>query len=665
MIGREQEIRKYRDRALLFNAVVLIFFGTLLVRLYYLQIIAGDELRRYSEANRLRKEKLLPARGTIYDRNGKVIVDNRASFDVVMLPQFYPFTEVVNRRLAQALQVPWEEMEKRLKRAKKKQSFHAELIKADVSKDVIAAIEMDPEGFPGVYIEASIQRRYPYQDVSAQVLGYVGEVDSGDIKNASKQGLELEPGDYIGKMGLEKAYDEFLRGTNGAGFVEVDAQGRRRRAEAGEKLLGFEAQTEPVPGNNLQLTLDMDLEAAAAEAMKRRQYHGSVVALDPQSGEILVMVNSPSYDPSLITGREVSGSVWASLADDKYRPLRNRAIQDHYPPGSTFKLFVAIAGLMEKAVTTQSRVNCVGHVQMGSRRFHCWKRHGPVDFFRSIKESCDTFYYKAGLDLGVDLMAKYARAFGLGSVTGINLPSETSGLIPDSEWKLKRFNDKWHPGENLSVAIGQGYVVTTPLQLATAYAAIGNKGFLYKPYIVKRIEGRAGEVIRDYRPELRRKIDVTSEAFEAVKDGLFQVMNEPGGTAYWHRSQVVGISGKTGTSQVRRFKEMKSVKCEALPYDERHHGWYVGYAPRVNPRIVVAVVGEHICHGSSAAPVVREVVDAYFQKYPLPEAERLASLPPPPKPKKQEPAVPAPLTQPSGGGGEDNRGLATGEENDE
>lgn len=659
MIGREQEIRKYRDRAVLFNAAVLVLFGALLFRLYYLQIIAGDELRRYSEANRLRKEKLLPARGIIYDRNGKVIVDNRASFDVVMLPQFYPYSDIVNKRLAHALQVTDEDLMKRLKKAKRKQSFHAELLRADVSKDIIAAIEMDPDGFPGVYIEASIQRRYPYQEISSQVLGYVGEVDTADIKQNPKE--TLEPGDYIGKMGLEKAYDEFLRGANGAGFVEVDAQGRRRRAEAGEKLLGFEAQTEPVPGNNLQLTLDMDVSHAAAEAMKRRSFHGSVVALDPQSGEVFTMLNYPSYDPSLITGREVSGATWATLAEDKFRPLRNRAIQDHYPPGSTFKLFVALGGLMEKMVTTSSRVNCSGHVQMGSRRFHCWKRHGPVDFFRSIKESCDSFYYKAGMDLGVDLMAKYARAFGLGSLTGIALPSETSGLIPDSEWKQKRFKDKWHPGENLSVAIGQGYVVATPLQLVTAYAAIGNKGFLYKPFIVKRIEGRTGEVIRDYRAELRRKIDIAPEVFDAVKEGLFEVMNEPGGTAYWHRSQIVGVSGKTGTSQVRRFKEMKEVKCEALPYEERHHGWFVGYAPRENPRIAVAVIGEHICHGSSAAPVVREVVDAYFQKYPLPEAERVASLPPPPKPKKVVEA-PAEGTPPTA---EDGRNLATPQEDDE
>ncbi|MCB0405137.1 MAG: penicillin-binding protein 2, partial [Bdellovibrionales bacterium] len=542
MIGREQEIRKFRDRARYFNFVVLFFLCIIGLRLYVLQIAQGEELRRYSEANRLKKEKLQPTRGIIYDREGRVIVDNRASFDVVMLSQYYPFTKEVNDRLFKVLGMPRAEFDRRLQKAKKTRSFHAVLLKSDVSKDVIAGIEMDPEEFPGVYIEASVQRKYPYGEMSAQALGYVGEVNDREIKRYTTRGLE--PGDYIGKVGLEKQYDAYLRGVNGAGYVEVDARGRRRQTEQGEKLLGFEAQTEPIPGHDLHLTLDMDLESAALDALVSREYYGSVVAIDPRNGEILAMINRPSYDPEQISGREVSSKVWASLANDPMRPLRNRAIQDHYPPGSTYKLLVAIAALAEGHANTDTRINCTGHLYFGGRRYHCWKRHGTVDIFKAIKESCDVFFYKMGIALGVDAMAKYSRAFGLGKLTGIALPDEIKGIIPDSVWKEKVFKEPWQPGENLSVAIGQGFVVSTPIQLANAYAAIGNGGFVYKPLLVRRVVDRNGDVIEEFKPELNQKVDVPAEIFDIVKEGLYKVVNERGGTAFWHRSRMVGYSGK-------------------------------------------------------------------------------------------------------------------------
>jgi penicillin-binding protein 2 len=369
----------------------------------------------------------------------------------------------------------------------------------------------------------------------------------------------------------------------------------------------------------MYLTIDLDLETVAANSMKTRKFSGSVVALDPRSGEILALLNYPSYDPEIISGREVNRKVWDELRSNKDHPLINRAIQEHYPPGSTFKLFLAVAGLAEGAVNLKSTVSCAGSIFYGNRRWNCWKKHGVVDFTRAIKESCDVFFYKLGIQLGIDVIAKYARFFGLGSKTEVMLSNEQTGLIPDSQWKLARFQEPWYPGETPSVAIGQGFVSVTPLQLALAYGAIGNGGFVYRPFILKKIESRNGEMIKEKQPELVRKVEIPFEILEAVKEGLYRVVNESGGTGFLHKSKKVIISGKTGTSQVRAFSDISKIKhCDDLERDHKHHGWFVGYAPRENPEIVVAVVAEHACHGSSAAPVVRDVNEQYFSNRPVP-----------------------------------------------
>lgn len=613
MIGREDEIREYRTRIPIFLSLAIVGLVVLCLRLFYLQILRGDDLRKFSDANRLKKEKLFSLRGGIYDREGRVIVDNRASFDVVLFPQYYHFNESTNTLLAKALRADPADLNRRLSRAAKAKTFRPVLLKAKVDKEIIAAIETNVGAFAGIDIEANIQRRYPYQELAAQVLGYIGEVETRDIQNDVLKQLQL--GDYIGKMGIERTYDSFLRGVNGVGYVEVDAMGRRRKTEGAEKLLGFVAQTESIPGDDLYLTLDLDLELAAANAMKKRQFKGSVVALDPRNGEVLALVNYPSYDPGSISGREVDAKTWALLREDRDRPLRNRAIQDHYPPGSVFKIFPALAGLAEGKVNLSTTVQCNHQMRYGNRTVQCWKRHGSVDFLRAIRESCDIFFYQLGDELGVDVIAKYSRLFGLGEKTGMRISGEQKGLIPDSEWKMKVFSEKWYPGETLSVVIGQGYVASTPLQLVTAYSAVANGGFVFRPFLVKRIEARGGEKLKEYQPELIRKIEIAPEAIQQVKEGLFQVTNVPSGTAYLSgRSQQVVISGKTGTAQVRRFSDIKKVKCDALPVKDRHHGWFVGYAPRDNPEISVVTIAEHSCHGYAAAQVVREVIETYWLK---------------------------------------------------
>jgi penicillin-binding protein 2 len=610
LIGRENEIRNYRDRVGLFTVLMIAAMSVLISRLFFLQILNGEDLRRFSESNRLKKERLAPTRGVIYDRQGRVIVDNRAAFDVILLSQYYPFTPEVDARLAKALQMPPEELEKRLSKARKSKTFHPVLLKADVPKDVVAAISMDAEGFPGIDVEATVQRRYPYGEMAAQLLGYIGEVDTSDMRGNAA----LQLGDTIGKMGLERTFDKDLRGVNGIGYVEVDARGRRRLTQEGQRLLGYVTREDPQPGDNLHLTIDIDLEAAAAAAMEARQFYGSVVAMDPRSGEVLALVNTPAYHPGKISGREVDSEIWRALSQSEHRPLRNRAIQDHYPPGSTFKLFLALAALKEGIATKNTTVNCRGGMKFGSRRFNCWKTHGTVDFVGAIRESCDVFFYQMGIQLGIDRIAEYARLFGFGSQTGIGVSGEQKGHIPDSVWKQKRFNEPWQPGETLSVAIGQGYVDVTPIQLVSAFAAIGNEGFLYRPHLIRRVEKTSGQLVKEFTPELLRRIELDPAVFGAVKDGLFEVVNNMKGTGIRSRSVKTVLSGKTGTSQVRAFANIMSKKCEKMDYKDRHHGWFVGYAPRDNPEIAVVAIAEHSCHGSLAGPVVKDVVEAYFDK---------------------------------------------------
>ncbi len=625
MIGREDEVRDYRLRARKINALVAVCFCLIGVRLFYLQILKGDELRKYSEANRLKKEKVFPTRGIIFDRLGRVLVDNRASYDAVVLSQYYKATAKMNARLAKVLEMEEAELELKLQKAKT-QSFYPVLLKSDVSKDIIAAIEMDSEGFAGVDIEANVQRRYPYGEIAAQVFGYVGEVDKWELKRDTKKVLQF--GDNIGKQGLERTFDSYLRGINGVGYVEVDAMGRRRKREQGEELLGFVAQTEPVPGDNLYLTIDLDLELVAVHAMQERNFSGAVIALDPRNGEVLVMASLPSYHPEKLSSREVDPKIWSHLSgSESGLALLNRAIQGVYPPGSTFKLLVAIAALTEGVASPHTMVNCTGFLPFGSRHFNCWRKHGNIDFITAIHQSCDVFFYTLGLQLGIDKLAKYARLFGLGERTEVErLSSEAMGLIPDSEWKQRIFKEIWYPGETLSVAIGQGAVTVTPLQLATVYAAIANGGFVYRPYIVKKIEGHQGEVIKEYQPMLKRnKIDIPTEVFEVVKEGLYRVVNEPGGTAYMSRSKAIVLSGKTGTSQIKSFTDITKKKCENMEPKDKHHAWFVGYAPRETPEIVVAVLAEHGCHGYIAGRIVKEIVEAHFEKKEVPELEQISA----------------------------------------
>lgn len=614
MIGREDEIRPFRNRIWVIQIPVLLGFAILISRLTYLQVFRGSELKRFSEANRLKKEKVVAARGRIYDRNGKIIVDNRAAFDTVVVPQYFSGKDGAEKRLASVLGITDDELKERLSKINKGPKYSAGLLKADVDKEVIAGIETAPEEFTGVDIESNVHRKYLFGEVGAQLFGYISEVGKKDLE----RDRDLQRGDYIGRTGLEHYFDRDLRGADGVGYVEVDARGRRRVAE-NANVLGYVSRTDPTPGNSLYLTLDIDLSEHAFNSMRENEFNGTVIAIDPRSGEVLTMVNLPSYDPGKLSGREISSKVWNRILNNPDRPMRNRAVQDIFMPGSTFKTIVGIAGLAEGVVEKKGSIKCEGFIKTGGHKLNCWKTHGTTDFIKAVRESCNVYFSEIGAELGIDTIARYARLFGFGQASGVIPMGEQKGLIPDTQWKKDKLKADWLPGETLSASIGQGYVTITPMQLVNAYAAIANDGIRFKPFLIRRIERPNGELIREFKPEQETEIRLDKNVWRAIKEGLFQVVNKKGGTAsYSGRSGKTVISGKTGTAQVRGFSDISKIKnCMSLPVNQRHHGWFVGYAPKDNPEIAVVALAEHSCHGSSAAPIVRDVIEAYFDKQNL------------------------------------------------
>jgi len=437
--------------------------------------------------------------------------------------------------------------------------------------------------------------------MAAHVLGYLGEINQKQLKNLKDQGYVI--GDEIGQYGLERRWEELLRGQSGGQQVEVDALGRRVRVLH---------EVTDVPGYTVHLTLDRQLQETAYEALKGKE--GTIVALDVNSGAVLALASTPAFDPNTFA-RGIKSDEWTGLIKDQLRPLSNRATQGQYPPGSTFKIVMSIAGLEEGVIQPESFIQDPGFYSFGNRSFRDWKKggHGSVNLHKAIVESCDTYFYQLGPKLGVDRIAKWARAFGLGEKTGIALDDERTGTIPDTEWKRKRYRQPWFPGETVSVAIGQGYVTVTPLQLANMIAAVANGGKLYRPYVVNKVESVDGATVREYGPELIRTIELKPDTLKRVRAALADVVSAPGGTGGAARSQVVSIAGKTGTAQV---VEMKGgyVKTEQLAYFNRDHAWFVSYAPVENPQVAIAVLVEHGGHGGdAAAPMAKKVFEKFIE----------------------------------------------------
>ena len=592
----------YKHRLMFAALMILAAFIVLIFRLFYLQVIEGEEFRRLSQNNCIRLRGISPSRGVILDRQGTLLVDNRPSFNMSIIPKdAKPLAETVER-LSQYLHIPEETIKSITEGKSGAASYTPVLVKKDLNRDELAAVEVHKYELPGIVIDIQPQRHYISQ-LAAHLIGYVGEISLEELKSGKFPGSRS--GDCVGKYGVEKTAEDYLKGKPGGKQVEVNARGQVVRTLK---------TVDPVPGDNLWLTLDIDLQKKAEALMDGLV--GAVVAIKSDTGEILAMASSPSFDQNgFVDG--MSGEDWRDLVGNPFHPLQNKAVSGEYPPASTYKIVTAMAGLEEGVIDTKTTFFCPGYYPFGDRVFRCWRKggHGTVNVEKALAVSCDVFFYQTGQKLGVDRLARYANACGLGRRTGIPVGHESPGLIPTSDWKKKRFGVPWQKGETLSIAIGQGYNLATPLQMAVLTAALSNGGVLYSPQIIKKRENTLGETVYECRREEAGRLPASLKTLEIIRRGLWGVVNSPIGTARLARIDGIEVSGKTGTAQVFSRKNEDTSWREITLDHLKPHAWFVAYGRREAEQIAVAVIVEHGEHGSgTAAPIAREVIRAYFSR---------------------------------------------------
>lgn len=592
-----RELLESKQRILVLSFVVGVVFLFLVIRLWHLQILSADDYQAKSENNRLRFVPVAASRGDILDRTGTVLVSNRPSFSIAVIPQEVKDKEALLTQLSGLLGLDRSDMAERWEKNKGRANYYPIVLASNISRDHVEIIEENRLRLPGVEIEMKPVRQYTSSQLAAHLLGYIGEVSEKELDLKGFE--EYNPGDYVGKNGIERALEKELHGSDGGRQLEVDARGR---------ILRTISESHPTVGNSVVLTIDAAVQRQAERAFGDQA--GAAVAMDVTNGEILAFVSNPGFDPSLFSGK-LPADVWQEYLDDKRHPLENKALSGQYPPGSTFKMVTALAGLQDNIINESTSVNCTGSYDLGTSTFKCWNKsgHGSTNLRKSLRESCDVFYYQLGEKLGVDKIAAAARAFRLGEPLGVELLNERSGLIPTTEWKQKRFGKRWFHGETLSVAIGQGAVLLTPIQLASMTATIANEGTIYRPHLVKRIVNADGKSIQETKTEIIGTAAFSKESYRLVKQGMLSVVNDPGGTGAIARLYDVKVAGKTGTSQVVKLRDSK----KSTPYQFRDHALFVAFAPFEKPEIAVAVVIEHGEHGgASAAPIAARILRAYF-----------------------------------------------------
>jgi penicillin-binding protein 2 len=595
-LGKLQQ-RIFVRRLPLFTVLVTVVFGLLVTRLYYLQIVRGAHFRRLAEENRISLIRVRAPRGIVYDRHGNVLVTNRPSFSVSLDLDAVRDTDATVAAVAAALGLDRAELAHRVRSVEPYRRFEPLRVKDDVSRAEVAALESLRYEHPGVLVEVEPRRSYPHGTLASHVLGYVGQINAAELKARADLGYRI--GDHIGKMGIEKELDAELKGRDGFQQMEVDSLGR------GIKVL---SSIPPVPGHSVTLTLDLALQQAAEEALAGQR--GSVVAIDPRDGAVLAAASSPPLDPNLFS-HGLSQEEWDALNRGAERPLQNRITQAQYPPGSVFKIVTAIAALESGAVTPSTTFSCRGAMRYGNRDFRCWKRtgHGEVSLHRAIVESCDVYFYQVGLKAGIDEIARVAREFGLGRPTGLELGSESPGLIPDSAWKKRVRGEPWYSGETLSAAIGQGYDLVTPVQAALLAATVANGGTVYRPRLIRRVVDGAGVVVREGAAVAEHTVTLKPGTLAAVREGLWGVVNEPGGTGAAARVAGLSVAGKTGTAQVVKMPA-KGERQSAAAREIKDHAWFVCFAPSSAGQIAIAAIVEHGGHGGSAGgPIARRLLE--------------------------------------------------------
>jgi penicillin-binding protein 2 len=609
----DQKFLTFRINALLWAIIAIFIF--LAGSFWLVQGVQAEKYRNLSDANALRPVTMPAKRGLILDRNGQqILADNQPAYSltldrVVMRPIIK--SDPTHRAklitfLADVLGITPQEIEARFEKGKLIPFARPIPVSEDLTMPEVASIQAQSLSFPELDVEPVQRRNYPYGTMSSHVIGFIGEVSEKELG----QHKELKQGDLIGKRGVELMYDEYLRGHDGTQFWEYDSHGRRL-AEVRA------ARQEPVAGDNVYLTIDFELQRRAEQYFIENEFVGAAVALDPRNGEVLAMVSSPEFNPNMYSKR-FTPDVWKTIVSNPFKTELNRAIQGLYSPGSVFKTVMAMAGLGNGAIGPGTTFDCGGSAVFFGRRFRCWRKqgHGPVSVANALKVSCDIFFYNTGARLGIDKIAEYARNLTFGEISKIDLDGEKAGIVPSTEWAAKKQHRKWYPSETISVSVGQGPLIVTPLQVANMMAAIANGGTVYRPHVVRMIEKNSpdGKVQKlQVASEVLHKVNLPANALETVKLGLWKVVNEEGGTGGNARVAGLDISGKTGTVQV--IAQSGWFSTAGLPFMQRDHAWFASYAPKDNPQMVVVVFVEHAgAHGGTdSAPLAKMLYQSRFK----------------------------------------------------
>jgi penicillin-binding protein 2 len=611
----DQKFLQFRINAVLWGIVAVFVF--LAGSFWFVQGVQAEKYRGLSEANALREIEIPAKRGLIMDRTGKILADNQPAYTlqidrVVMKPLAKADKgrrQKVEQFLARIFELPVQEITARWdKESAKLPATQPFPIAEELTMSQVAKIQAQSIAFPEVNVLPVQRRNYPYGTMAAHVLGFIGEVGDKELT----QNNALEQGDLIGKRGVELMYDQYLRGKDGAEFWEYDADGRRLSEYA-------PARQHPVPGDNIYLTLDFELQRRAEQYFVENEMVGAAVALDPRNGEVLAMVSSPAFNPNVYSKR-FTPEVWKTITSNPFKIELNRAIQGLYSPGSVFKIVMSIAGLSDGAVGPDTQFGCGGSGVFFGRRFRCWKKegHGSVDVERALMVSCDIYFYQTGAKLGVDKIKEYANKLTFGEISHIDLDGERAGLVPSTKWRADhpyRGDKKWYPAETISVAIGQGPLIVTPLQVANMTAAVANGGKVFQPHVVRYVDRvQKDSSYKRFRvpSKVIHEVALAPDAVRAVRNGMWKVVNEPGGTGANARVEGLDVSGKTGSVQVIAYAGR--VKATALPFKYRDHAWFAAFAPRDNPQMVVVVFVEHGgAGGADAAPLAKLMFESRFR----------------------------------------------------
>lgn len=613
----------FRLRVLQWGAAAVLF--ALATAFWYFQVARHDQFLVMAENNHQRSLPLQAPRGVLFDRNGEVLVENRYAINIsIVREQSRSLTGTIEL-LAQLTGTPQASIEEAIERSRRLPAYRPVVVIRDATQAQIAAVAARRLELPDVVIEKVPTRHYPDQSLAAHLIGYVGEVTEAQLNRDEFDGIS--GGAVVGQAGVEQTYNRWLMGEDGARHVVVNSLGRE---------IDTIREDDPNEGQRVQLTIDADVQRAAEAAFRHYGFRGAAIALEPSTGEVLTMASLPAYDPNAFASG-ISRDAWQALLDDPLRPLQNRAIQGRYSPGSVFKVAMAVAGLEEGVITPDTRIFCGGGATFYGRYFRCHLRggHGSVDVRHALEKSCNVFFYTIGNMLGVDAIHKWATAMGLGELSGIDLPFETVGIMPSTEWKRERTGERWYAGETISVAIGQGQVSVTPISLAVMMATVANGGTRVVPHLVRAADEGAGwHPVPS--PAGQRSLDMSPETVDAVRDGLWLAVNGAG-TARRARIESYDVGGKTGTAQVISLQGRARARGDR---DLRDHGWFVFFAPAHNPTIAGVIFGEHAEHGYLAAPVARFMMETWFAKQ---EGRELPSLPAP-VPAPAPPPAPSPAT---------------------